>query len=289
MEKIHIAKKQFDRNLKRFQCPVCQASMKVIAGSSILCKKGHTFDFAKQGYLNLLGAGNNRIYDKTLFKARRDVMEAGFYRKPVQKIEEIIKNYGKTEDGKKGLILDAGCGEGYYLRSLAAEGALREDYEFCGVDISKEGIALAAKSGEDAMWCVADLTKLPFKTQSIDVMLNILTPAHYGEFKRTLAKRGIIVKIMPEEGYLREIRERIGIHPEKKVYDNTEVISHVQKHIKIMEQCRITYENKVNRYDFAGFVNMTPLTANLKQEERERLLEEAIPVITIDFTIVVGR
>lgn len=293
MEKIHLAKRLFDRSLRRLQCPVCHKPMKVIAGGSLICKTGHSFDFAKQGYVNLAGSRNSLLYDKVLFQARRAIFQAGFYQPLADALIQSIIRYEQASqrqsNPQKKLILDAGCGEGYYLRTLAANGALGERYTFCGVDLAKEGIAAAAGRSEMIMWSIADLTNLPFRSQTVQILLNILSPASYAEFFRVLAKDGMLIKVIPEAGYLKEIRERACGRLENQAYSNQEVLQLAHKHMKILEQNRITYEKPVTPSDFAHFVRMTPLTAGLAGDEKEAIIAEPCKAMTMDLTIIAGQ
>ena len=94
-----------------------------------------------------------------------------------------------------------------------------------GIDLSKEGIRVAAKEHRDIIWCVADLTKLPLQNQQFDLVLNILSPANYGEFKRVLKEHGILVKLLPTADYLIELRELLFKGTDKELYENDSVKS----------------------------------------------------------------
>ena len=71
-----------------------------------------------------------------------------------------------------------------------------------GIDLAKEGIAAASKAYPGIIWSVADLAAMPFADAQIDAILNILSPANYAEFNRLLKPGGIVVKVVPESGYL---------------------------------------------------------------------------------------
>lgn len=293
MEKIHLAKRLFDRNLKRLQCPLCHKPMQAVAGGSLICRAGHTFDFSKQGYVNLTGSGNKLIYDKALFQARRMIFESGFYQPVADALTEIISKQVPAlppqSKPQKKLILDAGCGEGYYLRMLAGNAALAERYEFCGVDLAKEGVRAAAGSGGTIMWSIADLTNLPLRNQTVQALLNILSPASYTEFFRVLTKDGILIKVIPEAGYLKEIREMTQKRENNKEYSNDEVLGLVRKHLRTTEQTRLTYQKSVTAEEWRHFVFMTPLTSGLTSGEKEAVLANPCKTITIDLTIIAGR
>ncbi|RBO11051.1 methyltransferase domain-containing protein, partial [Pantoea sp. 3_1284] len=76
-----------------------------------------------------------------------------------------------------------------------------------GIDLAKEGIAAASKAYPDIIWSVADLAAMPFADAQVDAILNILSPANYAEFSRLLKPGGVVMKVVPESGYLLELRE----------------------------------------------------------------------------------
>src|SRR5699024_10380001 len=127
-------------------------------------------------------------------------------------------------DQKEGVTLDVGCGEGSHLNKLAEMGL---NGRKIGFDISKEGIQLAASHYRSAFWCVADLSHPPFAFQQYDTILNIFSPSNYKEFKRLLAEKGQVLKVVPEEHYLIELRQHFYKgQEEKEVYSNKEVVDH---------------------------------------------------------------
>ena len=107
---------------------------------------------------------------------------------------------------KQAKVLDIGCGEGSFLAQLTQKvtPALT-----VGFDIAKEGIYQASNHTQfvQAFWCVADLTNLPFADQSFDMLLNIFSPSNYREFDRILAPGGKLLKVIPGEHYLKELRQ----------------------------------------------------------------------------------
>ncbi len=77
-----------------------------------------------------------------------------------------------------------------------------------GFDLSKEGVYAATAQPVEAFWCVADLTNLPFEDQTFTTILNIFSPSHYKEFQRVLTDDGEVLKIVPQQDYLKELRKR---------------------------------------------------------------------------------
>ena len=130
------------------------------------CAAGHAFDIAKEGYVNLLAPQHRRSkdpgYSKEMIAGRRDFFDAGHYRPLADDVAALIAGYLPTSSER--LVVDAGCGEGYYLRrlraTLAAIGA-EDRLVLCGLDISKHGIRIAAKRDPSGLYAVAGTFHLP--------------------------------------------------------------------------------------------------------------------------------
>ena len=179
------------------------------------CENGHSFDVARQGYVNLLPVQKKRTLDpgdsKEMVAARQRFLNAGFY----TKIEEAVSDRALKSlpnDGT-GSVLDAGCGEGYYLRHLASL-ACDTDLSMIGVDISKWAVLAAAKQDKRTRWVVGSNANLPVLPESLDLVLCLFGFPVYGEFSRVLKPGGQIIQVDSGADHLRELREII--YPELK-------------------------------------------------------------------------
>lgn len=164
-----------NENISLFACPICTAQMQVREQGSLVCTANHSFDVAKQGYVNMMTHAATSKYSKELFESRKAIIDSGLYDLLEEKIAEKIA-CAKT-------VLDTGCGEGSHLARIMSQ---LEDAFGVGIDIAKEGILTAARHYSEQIWCVGDLAKSPYSEASFDAILNILSPANYGEFKRLL-------------------------------------------------------------------------------------------------------
>lgn len=257
-------------------CPVCRGRLLPPEGSSIRCARGHCFDISRRGYVNLAQAGTLPHYDRALFLSRRAVLEAGFYDPLLETLREAVRAECRRLCRPVSL-LDAGCGEGYYAAALA-EG---EDQVFA-IDLCRDAVVLAAQRPEPVCWCVADLTRLPFADGSLDVLLDVLTPASYGEFHRVLRPGGLIVKVVPGCDYLREIREAVHQPP----YDNNDVVAYFHAHMDDVTNTPVRYVRKLDESMRAPFFHMTPLTVGKKADEAALC---GISQITLDLCVLTGR
>ncbi len=260
-----------------FQCPSCGAPL-IVKDSSLCCEKGHTYDVARKGYVHLHHKTVQSAYDKDMFDARRAVFDAGFYQPVADLLKMLLVPIAPAT------LLDAGCGEGYYLSSLSP--ALPKSI-LAGIDLSKEAILSASSRDIAAMYCVGDLNRLPFADGVFDVILNILSPASYVSFTRVLKKDGLLIKIMPGREYLQEIRKRLPAA--KGVYDDTLVPEYLGQHMLVQHLERLHYTQPLSPTEYACFVSMTPLTESLSKSERDDLLICPPDKITIDLQLAVCR
>jgi 23S rRNA (guanine745-N1)-methyltransferase len=157
-----------------------------------------------------------------------------------------------------------------------------------GIDIAKEGIQLAARDYSDIIWVVGDITDMPVQPESINVLLNILSPSHYSEFHRVLKKDGILIKVTPGEKYLAEIRELIFKDTEKENYDPSEKTDHMVEHFDVASRDEVFYKVPVPNELLLSLIQMTPLSWNLEPAEIETLASGNLDEITIDLKITVG-
>jgi len=274
-----------------FKCPICYSSMSVFELQSLICTNQHTFDFTKQGYLNLLKHQVKTKYGKELFEARRKLIAEGEFFEPLcQEIADIITKYRGIEAGNIS-ILDTGCGEGSHLASICE--ILRAENQTnvtgIGIDLAKEGVVVASKNYKNNIWCVADLANTPFKDQQFDVILNILSPSNYSEFTRLLKDDGFVLKIVPQSGYLKELREAFYDDLEKQSYSNIETVEHFNKHFDIVNQTRIQYTMNLKHPFIDALVQMTPLSWATTEEREKAFLQKESVEITVDLDILIGR
>ena len=231
-----------------FVCPVCRGAL-AEAGGSLCCERRHTYDVARQGYVNLLRKKPDTLYEeKALFEARRVVYGAGFFAPVVEAVREGLP---------EGTVLDAGCGEGSLLAALTADGVRRG----IGLDIAKPAVQMAAGAYKQAAWCVGDLCDIPLPDGAVEAIVNVLTPANYGEFSRVLAPGGSLVKVVPSAAHLQEIRSLTNQSPYTHALEET--IAILKKRFALLEQKTIRYTVFCDEALAAAVYAMTPLTAHV--------------------------
>ncbi|SDL92743.1 putative RNA methyltransferase [Sediminibacillus halophilus] len=274
-----------------FACPICKSSMKVIDFKCLICSNHHTFDFAKQGYVNLTTHSPNSRYSKSLFEARRKFITEGEFFKPLNNaIAKIINEHLlKTKDIFS--VLDTGCGEGSHLSNICdiVQTDFSDSVVGVGIDISKEGIMVASKNYSNKIWAVADLANTPFKNTQFDVILNILSPSNYAEFNRLLKSNGIVIKIVPQSGYLKELRENLFLETEKQNHSNARTVERFNQSFQYVERSRLSYTINLNKTSIEWLVQMTPLTWSTTSERVKSFKNKDSAHMTVDLDILVGR
>ncbi|OBY76769.1 SAM-dependent methyltransferase [Paenibacillus sp. KS1] len=268
-----------------FRCPYCEGSLKVVDLKSLECPKNHTFDIAKQGYVNLMTRSLNSNYAKELFEARQEIIRGSCLYAPLHdSISKVIESHREIS-GNPLLILDAGCGEGSHLQSILD---MNGDAAGIGLDISKEGIVMAAKNYKDPIWLVGDLAKSPLGGQSVHVILNLFSPSNYKEFRRTLKPNGLVIKVVPRSNYLIELREAFFDDAHKKSFNNEDTVSLFKNHFHHSDVISFCYTKSLTKDELGYLVQMSPLAWTSDQVRREALVGRGSADITIDIDILIG-
>jgi len=200
-------------------CPLDGLSLQQ-QGASWRCANAHSFDVASQGYTHLLPVQNKRSRDpgdsKEMVAARRRFLETGVY----QPIAALVSRAALADLGAAGTLecLDAGCGEGYYLRQLAAAVGERQTLAVLGLDISKWAVMAAAKKDKRMAWVVGSNANLPVLPATLDCVLCMFGFPVYGEFARVLKPGGVLLQVDAGPDHLRELREIIypSLKPERE-------------------------------------------------------------------------
>ncbi len=270
-------REEYERLLR---CPVCGEPM-ARQGCALACEHRHSYDVARQGYVNFLTRPVDAHYDAALFAARAEVCRLGLFDALIDAVAAHLPDAVSS-------LLDIGCGEGSHLAVIAKRLVARGETPLCaGIDLSKDGIRLAARRSPELLWCVADMTRLPFAEGAFAALLNILSPIHYAEAHRVLATGGVLIKAVPGPDYLRELRE--VFFEDAPDYANDRTIAHFAERFGLANQVAVRSRVAIPQAHIADLIRMTPLGWRAPDEAIERLTGLQELTVTADFTLLIGQ
>ena len=191
-------------------CPICSSQMKISEGDnvSLYCtgSKRHSYDFSSSGYVNLATSSQSNGGDsKQAVKARSAFLDKEYYRPVADKLCYLLKEYCAAG----GLVVDAGCGEGYYSKSI-------KDCGFCvaGFDLSKFAVDAAARrvkndNPDKSFFGVSSVFSLPIFDLKVDAVVNIFAPCVESEYSRVLSENGVLIVVQAGERHLLGLKQAI--------------------------------------------------------------------------------
>lgn len=250
-------------------CPVCEAQLAQV-GHTLQCPQAHSFDIAREGYVNLLLTGRKRpkiLGDtKEMLRARRNFLAQGFYDPLSDAINKRVCNYLTNQrPGDASFptcVTDVGCGEGYYLGKLKhhLDSQLgRDNVCYFGIDISKEAARLAAKRYQEMRFVVANVNqKLLLANDSVQVLTNIFAPRNAAEFDRVIAQDGLLLIVIPGPRHLANLSALnllpLSIEPDKREH----IVEQFTGAFKQTGERTVTHEIHLNNKELVNLIQMTP-------------------------------
>lgn len=250
-----------------FICPVCGGALSS-DGSRAFCEKGHSFDYARNGVLNLLLSngpkqkthGDNR----KMIRSRRAFLDRGYYRPLLDKLAETLLRL----DPDGGRVLDAGCGECWYtagVRDFLSERGITA--EVLGVDISKDAVAEGARRNRALRLAVASAYSLPVAGGSCAVQLSLFAPLCPEEARRVLRPGGFLVRAFPLPRHLWGLKRAVYETP----YENGPEPETLPGFV-LLERQEIRRDIRLGcREDIENLFAMTPYFYKTSERDREKL------------------
>lgn len=256
------------------RCPLCGAPL-TVGDKALICngERRHNFDKAKSGYVNLNTHASTSGDDKEMAKARQAFLRRGYY---APLADAIAK-----EAGGGRLLVDAGCGEGYYTEIAAAE------YDAAlGADLSKYAIDLAAKSAkqqgiaEKMLYTTASVYTLPLADGSADCVINVFAPCVEEEYSRVLQDGGKLIVAAAGRDHLHGLKSVL--------YDTVipnEERSDYPRRMHLAKTVSVRYEADIFGEDIRALFMMTPYYYRTSRERAARLYAMDTLHTLLDFEV----
>jgi 23S rRNA (guanine745-N1)-methyltransferase len=273
-------------------CPIDGKKLEQI-DRQYVCNNGHTFDIARQGYVNLLPVQHKRSKQpgdsKAMVLARTHFLNTGIYDNIASKLIETVSGLiidDKSLDDKDCCILDAGCGEGYYFDALFS--SLSEDegsntLSFIGLDISKDAIVQASKRNRQISWVVGTNRQPPLEDESVDIILCMFGFISVEGFIKVLKPGGKIILVDPDVEHLRELREII--YPEVKKAKQTDSVQMELTGFAPLKTEKFQFKTNVSSNEQINhLLVMTPHFYRASKAGREAACRLDTLAITVDVT-----
>ena len=260
-------------------CPICSQQLN-LTDRQYLCPNRHSFDMARQGYVNLLTVQQKHSLNpgdtREQVLSRREFLEAGFYAPIAETLVETAKKLGIS-----GQILDVGCGEGYYSARLAdALGA-----SLTGLDISKEAVRCAAAKYKGHQWVCGTASHLPVKDGSVGTLTSLFALTLPEEFHRVLASDGLYFQVLAAQDHLLGLKS--VIYPELKLKEKDSVPE--LPGFERIKSVPVRFTFTVEGAQVQNLLSMTPHVYRISKEGAARLAATEVLTDTASAVLNVFR
>ncbi|HAV3553138.1 methyltransferase domain-containing protein [Acinetobacter baumannii] len=260
---------------QNLMCPVCRQRLELVS-KTWRCEQGHSYDIAKQGYVNLHVVQHKHSKNPgdtpESVDARRAFLQGGYYQPLQQALVHLLK------DLKAKMVLDIGCGEGYYTS------AMQQVVEQCiGVDIAKNAVQRAAKLNDKVTWVVGTGATLPVIDQSMDVCTSLFSPIPQTEILRVLKDDGYLIVVTPASDHLYAMRE--ALFEQVNPHTPQKFVEQLQDLFELKEQQVIDAPLVLDQQALKNLIAMTPYAYKASPERRMQLEQKAHLQVTASFQI----
>lgn len=264
----------------KWTCPNCFKPL-TNDGNSLRCEAGHCFDVAREGYVNLLPASRKRSKDpgdnREMIEARRRVHQAQLYHPLAAKISAWISAISDND----GIVLDLGCGEGYYTGVLQRQASKLSIY---GVDIAKPAIRLASRACPTVRFAVASSFGVPLADDSVNVAFSVFAPTGAEELARLIRPGGYYLEVSPAPSHLWELRELLydKPRPHQQAIRELPLFEHVDGQM-------VEFTLELADEQLGDLVAMTPYAYGGPRENKARLSQLDSLQLQLSFSLNLYR
>ncbi|EOQ66157.1 methyltransferase domain-containing protein [Acinetobacter sp. P1(2023)] len=258
-------------------CPVCRQPLN-LTERTWRCEQGHSYDVAKQGYVNLHVVQHKHSKNPgdtpESVDARRAFLQGGYYQPLQQAVVDLLKQL----DVKA--ILDIGCGEGYYTS------AMQQVVEHCvGVDIAKTAVQRAAKLNPEVTWVVGTGATLPVLDHSMDACTSLFSPIPQAEIARVLKDEGYLIVVTPASEHLYAMRE--ALFEQVNPHTPEKFVEQLQDLFELKQEQIIDAPFVLEQQALKNLIAMTPYAYKASPERRSQLEQHSQLEVTASFQIYV--
>ena len=271
------------------RCPVCHAQL-VLESRTAACGQGHSFDVARQGYVNLLLPDKRRSLEPgdspDMMRSRRAFLRAGFYDQVASAAGAALAE--AIAGREQARVADLGCGEGFFLSQVkgALPGGDSGLHDCYGVDISRTGIRLATDYDRAVTWIVASIHNSPFLPQSLDAILSMWAPVAQDDLRRIVREDGCVVTVTSGPDHLDALRALIYASVEPHAAAPLAGSPHFER----SGSSRVRYPIALrSREQIMHLLAMTPYYWNISLETKARVEAVSELELTVDAQIEVFR
>jgi 23S rRNA (guanine745-N1)-methyltransferase len=256
-------------------CPIDDLPLQYRDGS-LSCPSGHQYDIGRPGYANLLSVQHKRTKapgdSKDMVRARNAFLAKGYYEPVAKLLAQLLKRIA----GDELTVVDAGCGEGYYLEAIDSRAG--KQLHLVGFDISKWAIQQAARRCA-ATWLVASNKRVPLADKSADVVLDMFGFPDFDSFQRILKTNGRLFCVTPAAQHLIELRKIIYPHVKQARGRDYPVP------FTLVSRETLTFGLTLAQQDLENLLAMTPHLYRAPKEGLARLKSLKQLEITVDVNI----
>ena len=260
-------------------CPICGEELN-LTGKQYVCSRNHSFDVARQGYVNLLTVQQKHSLNpgdtREQVLSRREFLEAGFYAPIAEALIAEAKALGIS-----GQILDVGCGEGYYSSRLAD--AL--EAPLTGLDISKEAVRCAAAKYKGKQWLCATAAHIPVEEGSVSLLTSLFALTLPQEFARVLKEDGFYFQVLAAEDHLLGLK---GIIYDQLNFKEKNTVPELPG-FELVKSVPIRFSFTVEGQQIQNLFSMTPHVFRIGKEGAERLRKTEILTDTASCVLNIYR
>lgn len=250
-------------------CPVCK---KILSkqDKAYKCENRHSFDIAKEGYINLYLHKSQKSGDNVdMIKARRDFLNKDYYR---FLLDEVNKQLDIDDS-----IIDLACGEGYYTSRFISKDKI-------GIDLSKSGLKIASKNDSNTTYILSTIFNTPLDDKCADKVITIFAPIAKEEIVRLLKDDGIFILVKPDADHLIELKQAIY----DKAYQN-EVEDIMIDNLSLKKHIPVKNKSLLDNTNLNNLFMMTPYYNTSSRKDKDKLKSIDHLEVTFSFMIEIYK